>query len=384
MKRVESIDVVRGLAMIIMALDHTRDFLHIDSLSFSPTDLATAEPALFFTRWITHFCAPIFVFLSGVSAFLTCKKSHDIGQLRKHFLTRGIVLILMDFTIVNFGIWFDLHFNIFLWNVLSAIGFGLIVLSFLLRLNWKLIGILGISIIFIHNAIPLLPISENLQKSTGFLFTSAVFPIGSKVLIFGYPPIPWLGVLLTGFAFGRLFIIESPLRKKRFLFFGVGSLLLFIVLRLLNIYGDPSLWLVQKNQLFTFLSFINVTKYPPSLLFCLMTLGFMFLLFYFVEGIKNRLVKIISVFGKVPLFYFLVHWYIIHPVLFMILLSQGFQFSQFTFGDRFGRPKDVESGVSLMWVYVFWILLVVAMYPLCRWYFKYKNQHKEKKWLRYI
>ncbi|MCD9854856.1 hypothetical protein LUD75_09075 [Epilithonimonas sp. JDS] len=173
-------------------------------------------------------------------------------------------------------------------------------------------------------------------------------------------------------------------RKKKFLYIGLASLLLLVVLRFLNVYGDPSIWSTQKDPLFTFLSFINVTKYPPSLLFCLMTLGIMFLLLYFVEGFKNKLTEIISVFGKVPLFYFLVHWYIIHPVLFIILLFQGFQFSEFSFGDRFGRPNDVESGVSLLWVYVFWILLVIVMYPLCKWYFRYKNDHKKKKWLRYI
>ncbi|MCD9854857.1 heparan-alpha-glucosaminide N-acetyltransferase domain-containing protein [Epilithonimonas sp. JDS] len=161
MKRVESIDIVRGLVMIIMALDHTRDFLHINSLSQNPTDLTTTDPALFFTRWITHLCAPTFVFLSGVSAFLTCKRNENISETRKYLLTRGFLLILMDFTIVNFGIWFDVHFSILFWNVLSAIGFGFIILSLLLRLNSKLIAGLGLMIIFLHNAIPLLPFAED-------------------------------------------------------------------------------------------------------------------------------------------------------------------------------------------------------------------------------
>ncbi len=367
--------------MIIMALDHTRDFLHVSSLEQNP--LLSPDPTLFFTRWVTHLCAPTFVFLSGVSVFLTLKRSNSISEMRKHLLIRGLLLIIMDFTIVNFGIWFDLHFNIFLWNVLSAIGFGLIILAFLLQINAKIIGTIGLLIIFLHNALPFI-LPENIQKTLGFLFSSVVFPFKGSLLIIGYPPIPWLGILLTGFGAGNLFLKEVATRKKIFLSIGISAILLFLALRWMNIYGDPNLWNDQKTGMMSFLSFMNVTKYPPSLLFCLITLGIMFVVFYFVEGAQNRFMKITSVYGKVPLFYFLVHWYIIHPVLFLILLMQGFSFSEFSFVDRFGRPQNVESGVSLFWVYFFWMLLVIIMYPLCRWYFKYKSAHKEKKWLRYL
>ncbi len=386
MKRIHSIDIMRGLVMILMALDHTRDFMHITSIVQQPTDLATTTPALFFTRWITHLCAPTFVFLSGVSAYISFQQKKNLAQTRNHLITRGVWLIVLDFTIINFALWFDIHFNVFLFDVLSAIGFGFIILGLLLKCTTKTIGVIGLLIIFLHNLSPLVPLPEtSLFKQIFMLFFApGAVPLGGgRTFVMGYPPIPWLGSMLTGFALGKLF--EQPIEKKKKIFLKIEltSLLLFIVIRFINIYGDPAPWTTQKDGLFTFLSFINVTKYPPSLLFCLLTLGFMFLILSLIEGMKNKFTDIISVYGKVPLFYFVIHWFILHPLMFAMVFLQGFKSSDLLFGFNFGRPK-VGGGVDLWVIYLIWIGVVVLLYPVCKWYGKYKKDHKEKKWLSYL
>jgi uncharacterized membrane protein len=386
MKRINSIDFTRGLVMIIMVLDHTRDFMHTTSITQSPTDLAATTPMLFFTRWITHLCAPTFVFLSGTSAYISLKSKDNFVAGRGFLLTRGIWLIILEFTLVNFGLWFDVHFNNFLFDVIATIGFGFIILSLLLKASAKTIGIIGLIIIFCHNLFPLIPFAENsvIKNILSPLFVPTVFPVTSTTMfIMGYPPIPWLGVMLTGFAAGKLFELPEVKRKKIFLKIGLAALMLFTLIRFINIYGDPFPWSKQKNGLYTFLSFINITKYPPSLIFCLATLGIMFLILSRVEGMKNRFTDIATVYGKVPLFYFLVHWYIIHPIMFAMVFLQGFKSSDLVFGFNFGRPKE-GSGVNLWIIYLIWISVVIMSYPLCKWYGKYKENHKGKKLLRYL
>ncbi|MEO7443938.1 MAG: heparan-alpha-glucosaminide N-acetyltransferase domain-containing protein [Ferruginibacter sp.] len=386
MKRINSIDVARGIVMIIMALDHTRDLIHVSSLTQQPTNLNTTTPALFFTRWITYLCAPTFVFLSGVSAYISFKNKNNYSQTRQYLLSRGILLIILDLTIINFGVWFDVHFSVILIDVLSAIGTGFIVLSFLLRCSAKTIAVAGLAIIFLHNLFPLIPFAEaSLLKNilTPFFTVEAISPGNDMTIVVGYPPVPWIGIMLAGFAAGVLFTLALEKRRNIFLKIGILSIVLFAILRFINLYGDLVPWQVQKTPLFTFLSFINVTKYPPSLQFCLLTLGIMFLMLYAAESMSNKFTEITIVFGKVPLFYFIVHWYIIHPVMFFIVFLQGYKPSDLLFGFNFGRPKEA-SGVGLLAVYLIWIGVVLVMYPLCRWYGQYKLNHKEIKWLRFI
>ncbi len=199
----------------------------------------------------------------------------------------------------------------------------------------------------------------------------------------GYSPVPWLGILLTGFASGRFFFKETEARRKTFLRIGLSAVSLFIVLRFINIYGDPVPWQVQSSSLYTFLSFINLTKYPPSLDFCLLFLSIMFLLLCWIEGRKNTLTDFLSVYGKVPLFYFITHWYMIHPLLLLFIFLRGYSGTDLVFGFNFGRPENF-SGYSLGIVYLLWLATVVAFYPLCKRYARYKQSHPEIRWLRYL
>jgi len=387
MKRIYSIDFTRGLVMILMVLDHVRDLMHVSSITQNPVDLSTTTPALFFTRLITHLCAPIFVFLAGTSAYISFINGGNPSQSRKLLIKRGFWLILLEFTLVNFGVWFDLGFHTWLFQVIAAIGFGFIGLSLMLWLSPVTIGITGLIIIFGHNLLPLIPLEGMPLVKTILspLFAVAAYPVTSQVnFIMGYPPIPWLGIMLVGFASGKLFELADDKRRNTFLQIGLGALVLFTVLRFVNIYGDPNLWAIQKNSLFTFLSFINVTKYPPSLLFCLVTLGIMFLILAMGEKIKNRFTNFISIYGKVPFFFYLIHWYIIHTLMIVIMFLQGFHWADLDFASgNFGRPKGTESGLELWAIYIIWIGVVLILYYPCRKYGVYKAEH-QKWWLKYI
>lgn len=387
MKRILSIDFTRGLVMILMVLDHVRDLMHVDSVTIVPTDLSKTTAAVFLTRFVTHFCAPIFVFLAGTSAYLSSQNATDKKRNRVFLLKRGLWLILLEFTAVNFGVWFDLGFHLYLFQVIAAIGFGFIVLSFLSRLSPGIVGGIGLFIIVSHNILPLIPLEQGsiLKTILTPLFSTTAIPLTAKtVLIMGYPPVPWVGILLTGFGFGTLFNLPKPERTSTFLKIGLISIALFFVLRFINIYGDPAPWSAQKSSLFTVLSFINITKYPPSLIFCLLTLGGMFLILAMAERIENRFTNIISVYGKTPMFFYLIHWYLIHPLLIIILFIQGFSWPEMDFASgNFGRPKGVESGLNLWTVYLVWITVVCALYFACRAYGKHKASHKNW-WLKYI
>lgn len=386
MKRQTSIDIVRGIVMIIMALDHVRDLMHVDSITQSPTDLATTSPLLFFTRWITHLCAPIFVFLAGTSVYLSLHNKNNISETRKHLIKRGFWLLFVEFTIVNFGLFFDIGFHTLLFEVIAAIGFGFIILGLLLKINSKTLGIIGLSIIVLHNLLPIIPFGENsvIKAVLAPFFSPIVIPFSGRAFVMGYPPIPWLGIMLVGFATGKFFELEAEKRKKLFIKIGLNALVLFIIIRFVNIYGDPSLWTSQKDSVFTFLSFMNITKYPPSLLFCLATLGIMFLLLAFAEQFQNGIKKVTLVYGKVPLFYFVIHFYIIHILTLIMLFAQGFNWSQFEFASgTFGRPKGLESGLPLWIIYLIWISVVAILYKPCQWFGKYKAENQYW-WLKYI
>jgi uncharacterized membrane protein len=386
MNRITTIDVTRGLVMVIMALDHVRDLLHSTALTQSPTDLTTTTAPLFLTRWITHLCAPTFVFLSGTSAYLVLSKKQHADSARRFLRKRGLVLILLELTVINFAFWFDIQFRSMLLQVIYAIGGGFIILSLLSKLSAKQVGIIGLVIIGGHNLLQFVPPIEN---PTGKFISSLFFQVnffqltpGFAVLV-AYPLIPWLGIMLVGYAFGEIIKQPMNIRKPILLRYALVFLTLFVVIRFVNVYGDPAPWAIQKSPLFTFLSFINVTKYPPSLQYDLLMLGIALLILWLADGADNVLARILTVYGKVPMFYYILHWYAVHLLMIAMTLLQGYGFADIQAGTlNFGRPAG--AGVDLGMVYLVWLGLVVALYPLCRWYGRYKPTHPDIGILRYI
>ena len=373
--------------MVIMALDHVRDLMHVTSITQSPTNLETTTPLLFFTRWITHICAPTFVFLAGTSVYLSSKKAENIAVLRRFLIKRGIYLLVLEFVVVNFAIFFDPGFHILLFEVIAAIGLGFIGLGLLLNLSVIAIGTIGLIILFFYSLLSLIPLEGNpvLKTVINFLFNQTAAPLSEgRVFVMAYPPIPWLGIILVGFASGKFFLNPVQERKHMWVTVGIAAISLFMALRVLNVYGDPVPWASQKDAVFTLLSFFNVTKYPPSLQFSLLTLGVMFFILAWAEGAKTRLVEFASVYGRVPLFYFIIHFFLIHLLMLGLLFLQGFSWSQMDFASgTFGRPASAESGVALWVIYLIWIGVVALLYKPCLWFGEYKAKHTYW-WLKYL
>lgn len=378
--------MVRGLVMIIMALDHVRDLIYVDSLTGNATDLRTTTPGLFFSRWITHVCAPSFVFLSGVSVYLSMKRK-TIAEARSFLIKRGTWLIILEFTIVNFSLWFDIHFRVLIMQVIAAIGVGFIVMAFLLKVPARVLGIIALVIIFTHNLFQLVPPSDNATITTfrNLLITPGVRVVSPGFMFFfAYPVIPWLAIMMLGFSAGGVFEKEQTQRNKFLLRTGLGALALFVVLRFINIYGDPAPWSQQKNGLYTFLSFINVTKYAPSLMFILLFLGIAGVLLWLAEKLPLMIQKFFAVYGSVPMFYYLLHLVLIRIAVFIMVFAQGYAWKDLQFGPfQFGRPAG-KSGLDLPGVLAVWLAIVAILYAFCKWYSGYKKNHPEKTWLRYI
>jgi uncharacterized membrane protein len=387
--RISSIDLVRGIIMIIMALDHTRDFFHADANVFQPTDLTKTNPILFFTRWITHFCAPTFVFLSGTAARISMQRKSK-KELSMFLLTRGLWLVILEFTIVRFGILFNLYYDFVIMQVIWVIGTSMIVLSALVFLPEMVIGILGLIFILGHNAFDAHPLDPTDSGYTiwAILRQTGAIPLDANHLVLAfYPLIPWLGIMLAGYAIGKWYTREydATQRRKQLLTAGIIAVLLFIVLRFINIYGDPAPWSTQKNIVFTILSFINCTKYPPSLLYTLMTLGPVLIILSWMEGKELNFLKPALVFGRVPLFYYVLHFYLIHTISlisYMVINDKSLSEVDFHFGNAFGGIPT-GWGYSLGIVYIAWISVVVALYPVCKWYNRYKSTHSYT-WLSYV
>jgi uncharacterized membrane protein len=383
-ERIHSIDIVRGLIMIIMTLDHTRDFLHFPS---SPTNMQTTTVILFFTRWITHFCAPTFVFLSGVSVFLAGQRRTK-KELSSFLLKRGLWLILSDMLIISLLFTFDLQYHILVLEVLWATGFGMILLALLIRTSWPVIAALAVIIIFGHNIFDYIPLPKNgVGGSVITLLFSAfgsLIPIGANRVIAGlYAAIPWSGAILLGYVFGRFYQsgFDSKRRKKILLLSGISFIGLFILLRSINQYGDPRPWSVQRNTAHTILSYLNVTKQVPSLLFFAVTLGPIMILLSMVEKINNRFMAVCRVYGNVPYFYFILHLCVLRVINVALILIEGVPMKSSSAlplvwqADGFGHP---------LWaVYLFWIAVVALLYYPCKWYGNYKRTHGHW-WLSYI
>ncbi len=387
--RIDSIDLLRGLVMIIMALDHTRDFFHKDAWTADPLNLATTTPILYFTRWITHLCAPIFVFLAGSGAyFQSLRKTKK--QLSVFLIKRGLWLFFIEIVVMNFSFSFDVHYRLFVLQTIWSIGMSMIILGLMVLLPYRAIFILGLIIVLGHNS---LDFYEKANPNTGWLYDlvhrPGQFPLwGNHALFIFYPFLPWTGLMMMGYCFGKLFLKFEGIERKKMLFWlGFGVLAFFTVLRATNEYGDPGHWTTQKNALYTFFSFMNLQKYPPSLLYMCATVGIGILFLALVGNLKNGLTKFITVYGRVPFLYYVLHFFLIHLVSAICYLSRGHSFAeglktqQGGFVPQFLAPGE---GYSLFTVYIVWICIVLSLYPVCKWFSDYKQAHREKWWLSYL
>jgi uncharacterized membrane protein len=388
--RLLSIDALRGAVMIVMALDHVRDFFHIGAMSFSPTDLSRTTPVLFFTRWITHFCLPVFMFTAGMGTFLLGQRIPSRGQLSRFLWTRGLWFIGLELTVMQFAYNFSFSpgFEIFL-LILWIFGICMIAMAMLIHLPFRWLAALSVAIIAFHDCLDGIKASQfgaaarvwNLLHQPGVISVS-----GNQVLV-PYTLLPWIAVMAAGFCVGRVFVLEPATRQRIILRTGLALTIAFVVTRAINIYGDPMPWVSQQSGVFTVLSFLNCSKHPGSLDYLLMTLGPSLLLLGYFDRRTFKAANPLIVFGRAPLFYFILHFYLIHALAVVAAgLRYGTASAKFVFSpvpSMGGRLFPPDFGYRLWVVYVVWILTVALLYPLCRWFAKVKATRSHW-WLSYL
>jgi uncharacterized membrane protein len=351
-------------------------------------DVATTTPFLYFTRFITHYCAPIFILLAGTSIYLQ-RFRKSTGKLSVFLFKRGLWLIFVEVVIITFAWTFDFTFHSLILQVIWAIGICMMLMGLIIRLPYNVILIGGLILVFGHNFLDFVQSTHqgfwwDLMRNGSFAFHQIT---NAHQIVIIYPFVPWLGVMMLGYCLGKMYApaYDSEKRQKHLLRGGIGLLVLFVVLRFLNIYGDPVPWISYENLTQTILSFLNVDKYPPSLLFLCVTLGPALIFLSLFERINNKLTEAISVFGRVPFFYYILHFYIIHLVCMVLFLNRGHAFNEplnMIFDMKF-RFLVIGEGYSVGVVYLVWALVVLSLYPLCRWFSSMKMQHKHW-WLSYL
>jgi len=353
--RIVSIDVLRGLVMAVMALDHTRDFF--GTSGFNPRDVM--EPALFLTRWLTHLCAPTFILLAGLSAFLYGRE-RSVQELSRFLLIRGSWLILIDLTLIKFVWSFDVDLYRLSVGVIFVIGASMVALAALIWLpRW---AIAGVAFIMLggHNLLDGVRAEQLGEGSWAWhvLHEPGLVPLGDGANLYVlYPLMPWIGVMAVGYLLGPVMQLDGAARQRVLFRLGAAVTLGFIVLRATNLYGDPAPWIAQETWLSTLLSFLNCEKYPPSLLYLMMTLGPALMLLACFEHARGAFARLLATFGQVPFFYYVVHIYLIHA----LAVATGFAVT-----GTFTRTPAI--GLSLPGVYVVWFLALVLLYPICRWF----------------
>jgi uncharacterized membrane protein len=375
--RIESIDMLRGLVILIMALDHVREYLSI----VKGIDTTTMAPAYFFTRWITHFCAPVFVFLAGTGAFLSLGGGRrTVEQLSGFLVTRGLWLVLLEFTVIGFGFFFNTTYpQSFGWvmQVISVLGASMVVLAGLVRLPMWVSVVTGVAMVAGHNLLDgVSPAAFGTWAPLwNILHVPGTIMIGSVKIFVLYPLIPWIGVMALGYAFGAL--LSQPRqaagRQRMLLSIGVALTAAFVIIRALNGYGEPRPWTTRASVLETIVSFLDTTKYPPSLDYLLMTLGPSIALLAWMERSRGAAAHVLTTFGRVPLFFYVVHVYVIHIATVAAGWVLGFPVAAMLDFCLF-LPK--EFGFSLPVIYLLWVALVVGMYPTCRWFASVKANHR--------
>ena len=385
--RIDSIDLVRGLIIVVMALDHVRDFF--GDPGARPTDLATASAALFFTRWITHICAPVFFLLTGTGAYLRHSRM-STAALARFLLTRGLWLIFLELLVMRFALQFNLDYQVTVITVLWALGWSMMVLAALIWLPLWAIALFGVLLVAGHNALDAVDPgahSDLLARLWVVLHEPGFLLRGSHTVRIAYVLVPWVGVTALGYVLGAAYGWEAGARQRLLMRLGVALIAAFVVLRFSNVYGDPSQWAWQSVPLRTAMSFVNTTKYPPSLLFLLMTLGPALLLLRAFDGRVPALLRPALVFGRVPLFFYVLHFYLIH------LLAVGVSFVRYGEVAQMFRSPDLGHfpfsappgwDVGLAAIYLIWIGVVAALYPLCRGFAGFRARHREWWWLSYL
>lgn len=384
-----AIDALRGLIMVIMALDHVRDFVHRAAMASSPTDLATTTPILFFTRWITHFCAPVFMFTAGLGAFLWWQRGRTRSELSVYLLTRGLWLAVLELTVMRlaYNFSFSQQWPVFL-LVLWVLGICMIALAALVWIPTRVLAVLSLAMIALHNTLDGVTVSH-MKPLWNLVHQPGAFQIGGTTIIVGYQLVPWIAVMALGFCCGALFQMDASRRRAVLLRAGAAAAIAFVIVRAINVYGDPAPWSSQPTAVFTLLSFLNTTKYPPSLLFLLMTLGPALLVLAWFDSRQIKVTNPLVVIGRVPLFFFVVHFLAAHlAVVALSFARYGRAASAFVFNPilSMGGPKEIFPagfGWNLWVVYAVWAAIVVGLYPACKWFAGVKGRRREW-WMSYL
>jgi uncharacterized membrane protein len=374
--RIHSIDLLRGFVMVVMALDHTRDFFGASGAN--PRDVA--DPTLFLTRWITHFCAPTFILLAGVSAYLYGARGRSTGELSRFLLIRGFWLILIELTVVRLGWRFNYTLDFFAFQVIWVLGASMVVLAALVYLPRWAIASVGLAMIAGHNLLDGIPTQAFGSGAWiwNFVHQPALVKTQSGGLFPLYSLVPWIGVMAAGYALGPAIQLEEETRRRLLIRLGAVITIGFVVLRATNLYGDPAIWTVQDGWLATILSFINCEKYPPSLLYLSMTLGPALMLLAVIDGMRGRLADWTTTFGRVPFLYYVVHIYLIHLLAVLYAAAAHGDASFLLTGSPMQKPSGY--GLSLSGLYLVWAIVVVTLFPLCRWFATLKQRRSEWWW----
>lgn len=389
--RIQSVDALRGAIMIVMAIDHVRDFINAAAMSFLPTDLSRTTTALFLTRWITHFCAPVFAFTAGIGAFFWVRHGRTKAQLSRFLLSRGLWLVVLELTLMRFIFVFEYRFEgqVVILIVFWMLGLSMMILAALVHLPTRVLVVVSLIVIAGHNLLD--PFAPSRFGSAAWIWNilhvPGAFPFAGGLIAVSYTLIPWFAVMAAGYCFGAVFLWESARRQRFLLRLGVALTLAFILLRAWNVYGDPAPWSVEHSARFTVLSFLNCTKYPPSLDFLLMTMGPALAALAFLERRRFSPHNPVIVFGRVPFFFFVLHVALIHLVAVTLgFLRYGAHSFLFIPAPSMGGPRQLfpaDYGYSLWVVYLVWLGVLAALYPVCRWFADLK-QRKKSWWLSYL
>lgn len=379
--RLDAIDALRGLVIALMVLDHVRDYFHRDGFVFDPLDLERTTPLLFATRWITHLCAPTFVFLSGVSIWLQLSNGAARAQVARLALTRGLWLIALELTVIVFGFHFQWPF-LFL-QVIWAIGLGMVAMAALLWLPRAAVLALGAAIVVGHPALAALAPPASSPWAPLWILALRPGVIAGVPGFVAYPALPWIGLMLLGYGLGPLFAWPAPRRRRALAALAVLALATFAVLRTLGL-GDPRPWRRMAEPWLDVAAFLNVSKYPPSLQYALLTLGVALLLGLALERARGPLRALLLAYGRTPLFTYLLHIYLVHALALAVGVASGVPAAAFV-GFLGGPQRLAEAGwgLSLGAVYAVWLLVLALLYPLSRWFAGVKRRRRDR-WLSYL